>query len=878
MDRAERFQQLSRLFDEVVDLELDQREAAIAERCAGDAQLERELRDLLIADGTGDPGAFLAGVVASEAATIPAPDLHGQILGSWRILEAIGEGGMGTVYRADRADGEYEAQAAIKLVRGGVPSAHLAARFRSERQILAGLSHPGVAQLLDGGTTPDGTPYLVMEYIDGKPITDWCDEQDLDVDARLAVFLKVCDSVAYAHRALVAHRDLKPSNILVNGAGEPKLLDFGIAKLMEEMGEDGERVTQTYGIMTPAYASPEQVSGERAGVAADIYALGVLLYELLSDRLPIDTKGLTPVQLISRVTQQVPAVLSSVVDDPIRRRRLVGDLDAIVSRALRKEPEQRYASVEALAEDIRLHREGRPIRARNDDWRYRTGKLVRRNAGVVSGGALLVILGVTFAINAVLQARAVAVERDRAEVQRAAAERVSTFLEELFTEVDPNQASAQDITVRQLLDRGRDQVLTGLESEPEIQARLATVMGRVYRALAEYDAAEPLLDSALAIRRRLPAGDPAELAGALLERGALAYELGEYEEALEFHAEALEDFRAAADGEDDLLVASALDWLSVSEQELGRLDEAEQHSRESVTMLRRIDPEPNEDLASGLTTFTDILRGNGKLDEALAIGQEGLAMSRTVYGNDHLEVAAGLNQMASTLNQLGRAEEAIPLVEEGLTIRMAAFEGKPHVETGASLGNLANMLIAVGRVDEGVERRQQSIAMLRAVVGEDHPYIAASLNSLGGALAAAGRTEEAAESYRESVEAHRRAFPPGHSNIGYPLTGLGRIYLEQGRAAEAETVLREAYDARSGGLPERHWHIAASGLDLGRALDALGRLDEAERYLMEAYDILGETFGPDDGRTGQAREALRDHLERRGLTERAAALDVGPGG
>lgn len=872
MSRGERFQTLSRLFEDVVDLEPEARERVIAERCAGDVELEREIRELLSADAIDDSGSFLAGVVASEAATLPVTDLRGRALGSWRILEPLGEGGMGTVYLADRADGEYEARAAIKLVRGGIPSPMLTERFRAERQILAGLSHPGVAQLLDGGSTEDGTPYLVMEYIDGQPITDWCNEQDLDVDARIDLFLRVCDSVAYAHRALVAHRDLKPSNILVNREGEPKLLDFGIAKLMEDMGDPADGVTQTYGVMTPAYASPEQVSGGRAGVSADIYSLGVLLYELLADRLPIDTRGLTPVQLISRVTQEVPAVISSVVDDPVRRRKLAGDLDAIVSRALRKEPDQRYASVEALAEDLRLHREGLPIRARNDDWKYRTGKMVRRNAGVVSGGALLLILGVTFTINAVLQARAVAAERDRAEAQRVAAERVSTFLEELFTEADPNQATAEDLSVRELLDRGAERVLQDLDDEPLIQARLATVMGRVYRAVADYESARPLLDSALAVQERAADSEPLELGNALIERGALAYELGEYEDAIGYHERALDVFEREADGGQSVYVASALDWLSADQQEVGRLEEAEANGRAAVAMYRSIDPGPNGDLASALTSLTDVLRTAAKLNDALETGLEALEMTRRVYGNDHLEVAAALNQMGSTLNQLGRADEAIPYVEEGLAIRQAAFNGQPHVETGASLGNLANMLLAVGRFDEAIERRQQSFEMLQAVVPEDHPYIAASLNSVAGTLAAAGRTEEAVDYYLRSVAAHRRIFSPGHSNNGFPLTGLGRIYLDEGRYAEAEDVLRQAYEARAGSLPEGHWHIAASGLELGRALEGLRRDTEAERYLQEAYDILLGAFGPDDDRVGQARTALRDHFVRRGLADRAAAL------
>ena len=871
---SERFRTLSRLFDELIDLAPPAREEIILGRCADDPALEREIRALLEADDTGNPGDFFAGVVGAEAAALTSPSIRGTRLGSWRIERPLGEGGMGTVYLASRADGEYEASAAIKLVRGGALSPGLAERFRAERQILAGLSHPGVAQLLDGGSTDDATPYLVMELVDGRPITEWCDERGLDVDGRLELFLKVCDSVAYAHGALVAHRDLKPSNILVTADGEPKLLDFGIAKLVDAMSEGAEGVTQSYGVMTPAYASPEQVSGGRAGVAADIYSLGVLLFELLTGRLPLETHGLTPAEVISRVGQEVPPVASATIDDRSRRRRIVGDLDAIVSRSLRKEPEQRYPSVEAMADDIRLHLSGLPIKARRDDWAYRTKKMVRRNRGVVSGGLLMLMLMISFTVNAIMQARAVARERDRARAERETAVRVSAFLEELLTEADPNEAGGREITAREVLDRGAERVLEGLEADPEIQSALAVVMGRVYRRLGEYDAAEPLLDSALSVRSRAAESDPTPLGESLIERAALAYDVGEYEHAVELAGRALEEYERVAEG-DDARLASAMDWMSVSLMELGRMEEAEGFARAMVDMYRRLDPEPNEELASALTALSDVLRGRGDFDGALEAGQEALSMTRSLYGAQDLQVAYALNQLASTLNRAGRAQEAVRYVLEGLEIRKAVFpEG--HVETAASLGNLANVYTSLGRMEEALAARRESVDVLRGIFADDHPYVAATVNSLGGLLAEMGRPEEAEPLLLESVELHRRAFPPGHPNIGYPLTSLGRIYLAERRFAEAEPVLREAYDARAGGLPDRHWHIAASGLELGRALDGLGREAEAEAMLEESHAILLETFGAADSRTREARESLREHWTRRGMTDRAAQLEGGP--
>lgn len=864
---GERFEQLSRLFDAVVEAPKDEREALIRWGCEGDEDLESELRQLLAADSTGDPDGFVSGVIAAEAAHITGPSLQGHRLGAWAIEEPIGEGGMGTVYRARRADGEYEATAAIKLVRGGVPSPTLNERVRSERQILAGLSHPGVAQLLDGGTTEDGTPYLVLEHVDGLPITECCDERGLDVDARLRLFLKVCDAVTYAHGALVAHRDLKPSNILVTAEGEPKLLDFGIAKLVDTVSEGD--VTQSYGLMTPAYASPEQVLGQRAGVAADIYSLGVLLFELLTGHLPIETRGLTPPQVAAKITTEVPPLLSATATAG-RRRRLSGDLDAIVSRALRKEPERRYDSVAALGDDIRLHLEGLPINTRRDDWAYRTSKALKRNAGVVSAGMLLLIVMVTFFINAIVQSRAVARERDRTAAERETAVRVSQFLEDLLTEADPNQATSLDMTAREVLDRGAQQVMSGLQDEPTIQASLATVMGRVYNAVGEYDAAEPLLDSAVAVLRRESDATPDQLGDALIERASLAYSLGDYQRSFDLSEEALATYQEVAEG-DDVRLASAYDWLGANSTELGRLDDAERYTREMVEMYRRIDPEPNEDLASAMTSYTDVLRAVGKVDLAVEVGEEALAMTREVYGPNHLEVAFALNQMASSLRAAGRYEEAVPLVEEGLAIRRANFDG-PHVEVAASLGNLANVYLAVGRNEEAEAARRESDRMLRTIFPEPHPYTAASSNSLASLLAQLGEYDEAIPLFEESIELHREVFPAGHPNLAFPLTGLGRIYLAQDRFAEAEPLLREAYEIRSNGLPEGHWEVAPSALELGRALDGLGRETEAEAYLQKAYDILMDNFGSDDTRTAEARDALRRHFLAHGLNDRAAEL------
>lgn len=849
----DRFRRLTDLFDELVALDPSAREAALEARCEGDPDLARDLRVMLAADDTGSGDRLMREVVGEVARDLSQTDAVGRRLGPWSIVRTLGEGGMGTVYLAERADGAYEASAAVKLVRGGIPSPLLDARLRRERQILAGLSHPGIARLLDGGSTSDGTPYLVMEFVQGTPITEWCRERDIPVEETLRLVLKVCDAVAYAHGALVVHRDLKPSNILVTGEGEPKLLDFGIARLVESVEEEAEGAAPTQGwrLLTPGYASPEQLRGERVGVPSDVYSLGVLLYRLLAGQLPLDVSGMGPGEAIQTVSTQVPPLLSSAAE-PDTRRRLQGDLDAIVSRALRKEPRERYPSVAALAEDLRRHLEGRPITVRRDDWQYRTGKFLRRNAGAVSTAALVIILLVSFTLSSVVQARTLRVERDRSEARRATAERVTSFLEELFTQADPNESPSQ-VSARELLDRGAQRIFAEMGDEPEVQAALATVMGRVYRNLGEYGAAAPLLDSAVALRERA-SPTPAELSESLLEAASLAYDNGEYQASLEILDRALEVRRSRVAG-DDGEVARILDWMAANHVQLGNLDQAEPLTREYLAMSRRLYDEPDDDVATALINLADLLRDRGEFVEAEALGREALEQRRALFGDVHLDVAHALNQLASTLNRAGRPAEAVPLVEEGLAIRETIFPGG-HPETAASLGNLANILGGLERFEEAEAARRRSLEMLATIFGPEHPYVAATTFSLGDLLFRMGRMEDATETLEESLRLHRVTLPEGHPNLGYPLTTLGRLHLARGEPARAEPYLREAYTARREGLGPEHWHVAASGLELGRALEAQGRREEARPLLEESHRILEATFGADDSRTAQARDAL----------------------
>ncbi|HUF26140.1 MAG TPA: serine/threonine-protein kinase [Gemmatimonadaceae bacterium] len=846
---AKRWDRISSLFDAAVGLDRAGRTELLDRACREDAVLRAEVETLLhAADTTGD---FIGASIARASGELAAGStVVGPTLGAYRLVGELGVGGMGAVYLAERADTQYTARVAVKVLRGGLATPELERRFLGERQILADLVHPNIARLLDGGTAHDGMPYIVMEYIDGQPLDVWC--ETLGLRDRIRLFMTVCTAVQHAHQALVIHRDIKPSNILVTAAGQPKLLDFGIAKLLGSQAEaTGE--TTALRIMTPSHASPEQIRGGRITTAADVYSLGVVLYQLLAGRLPFDIAGLSFAELERRVCDEEPP-RPSVRAPPERARLLRGDLDNIVLKALRKDPARRYGSAGELAEDLRRWLAREPVSARPDTMPYRVSMFVRRHTVGVGAAAAIVFLLATLAVTSIVQARRVAVERDHAEAGRLTAQRVTDFLVRLFTVADPNVSGADTVTVRHVLDEGARRVLTELGDEPDVRATIAGTMGRVYRNLGLYEPARVLTDSALAIRRAIhPSGDTA-IATALHEKAELFYTEGAYDSAAAIHREVLA-IRRDRLGPRHPDVAVSLAGLAAALDELGSFEESELLYREALAIDRIAHGPQHELVATDMASLAAVLRSQAKYIEAITLLREDLAIGRRVHGSDHLDVAATLNQLSRTLTLAGRTAEAVPFVREALDIQRRVHRG-PHPETAASLGNLAGILSGLGQYDESEATRRESLTMLRAVFGDDHPYIAATLNSLGDVQVRKGDLAAAESTYRESLAAHRRSLGLGHPNLGYPLTGLGLVLVDRGRPREAEPLLREASDVRRRGLPDGHWHVAASESALGTCLTALRRYVEAEPMLAGALATFARTFGEPDARTALARERL----------------------
>jgi serine/threonine protein kinase len=511
--RSNRWLRIEYLFYAALELE-DGRTAFLDEACGGDAELRKEVESLL--NSSGQTMGFLKQPVLQAAQQITEEEsLSGKRIGAYQLLRQIGEGGMGKVYLAARADDLYRKEVAIKTVQGGLgQSRAMLLRFRSERQILANLDHPNIARLLDGGITEDGLPYLVMEYVNGVRVDDYCRINKLGTEQRLQLFSIVCEAVEYAHKNLVVHRDIKPANILVTSDGVPKLLDFGIAKLLDPESSDSAQTLTSERMMTPEYASPEQVRGEQVTTSTDVYALGVLLYELLAGKRPFKLDTTSPFEMVRIICEQAPEPPSVVsrtnpeLAPPDAARKVGGDLDNIVLMAMRKEPSRRYVAVAALADDVKAYLTGYPVHARTDTWKYRSGKFVRRHRAAVAATAIVALALIGFSIGMGLLAK-------RATRERLTAQRESQFLKGIFEAATPDQARGRQITARELLEQGAKRVDRELAGDPGLQGTMLDNIGRAYMSLGLYDQAEALLERAYTLRKKSLGDENADVASTL---------------------------------------------------------------------------------------------------------------------------------------------------------------------------------------------------------------------------------------------------------------------------------------------------------------------------------------------------------------------------
>jgi serine/threonine-protein kinase len=808
MNDAERLRRARELFDAAVDLPPPERRAFLEAQAGSEPELVAEVSALIAeAERTapGLPSRLEEGLPPSRA---DAAALVGQRLGAYDVVRLEGLGGMGAVYEGRRADDQYHKRVAIKLVQGDLHSPPTLARFRRERQILASLQHRNIATLLDGGVSPDGRPFLVMEYVEGEPITTWCDRRSLTVAQRIALFRQVCEAVRHAHRNLVIHRDLKPGNILVTPEGDVKLLDFGVAKLLGPDAEEEMPLTRGGArAFTPEYASPEQIRGETLTTASDVYSMGVVLYELLAGRRPHVGGG--SVAAIERAVLEAPIARPSAVvtDEAARRcgergarhlrRRLAGELDSIVMLALRPEPELRWASAEALAEDLRRYLDGRPVAAQRG-WRgYRFRKFLQRNRVPVAAGALVLIVLIGGIV-------ATGIQADRARQEQARAERVSGFLTDLLESVRP-MTGGRDVPVSELLDAAAQRVATEMADQPEARAELEGVIGQSYLALGRFDEAERHLRKALDDQQRLHGARSEPALVALTWLGGVYLGRGDIAPADSIVRRSLE-IAQTLPSQSDSLVANLLEQLGSVAHGKGDVHLAERAHRQALEIRRRVFGPRSDPVVTSTNNLAVALGEQGKWAEAESLHRVVLAIEKVSHPPPSTEVADAENALASVLDFQNKYDEAESLYADVLRLRGTLF-GRDNPEYAFTLMNYAMFIFDRGRYTEAADLSRQLLALRGKTLPESHPAIATSLQTLGRCLDRLGEHDSA-----------------------------GR-------------VLAESFQLRSRYVGRDSWLTASSESVLGDHEIQMHDYPKAERYLLEADATLSKALGPDHPRT-----------------------------
>ncbi len=892
-----RWQRLQELFEGLLDRTPEERDAWLAS-VEPDPALCRDA--LALADADSGPRISITRQVRDASARIAEAMTVERRLGPYKLIEEIGSGGMGTVFLAERADDAFARRVAIKVLRG-IPTRESTERMRRERQILADLSHPHIARLLDGGSTADGQPYLVMEYVEGDPINQFCQSRGLSVNERLRLIQKVCGAVQFAHQRLVIHRDLKPANVLVRADGEPVLLDFGIAKLLGNTGADAATGMPWF---TPAYASPEQRRGEAVSTATDVYGLGLLLFEVLAERPPsADPSERLPKP--SRTTTQ---------------HRIPGELDLIVAKATHDEPERRYVSAAALADDLQRHLRGRPVHAAPDRLHYRVAKFVGRHRLATAAIAAAIVMAILFTWR-------LANERDRAlraeteaRQQSATAERVVDYLVSLFHSASPEEAGTKPIAPRELVDRGRKEIDSRLAGSPVQQARLLGAIGKIYLELGAPEAAaeslggaadlerehgtparraayladqgyalniaeqpasaEPVLRDSVAELEKQPQKDPKAMADALSTLALSEARNGNPQTALGTLERALDYARQSDGGAEGIRVGQSLYALAEVQMRLGKLDEAEKNARHSIELLRAKTAEGSPEVIAAIGFLTEVYEQQGRYAEGEALLRQMLAVRLKTLAPDSAWAITVRNNLAQAIQLQGRIVEATSLLRENVDYLRAAGQ-RDTASYFISCNNLASLLEQAGDYASSIELFDETLK--RAAQHESDPHMATYRQNLGRSLMLAGKLDAAwpylsrdieggADSLDLNIERGRRLvhlaewmrrsgrldeamryteqagaqfaalYPADHPRQGAVARTRALVLRDQGHAVDAEAELRRAVQILAAGIGKDANATLEAELQLAQLLAARGRIDEAQSLMAHIGPLLGVRF------------------------------------
>jgi len=870
-----RFEKLKVLFEEAMSLDPDARAAFVASQAAKDAELGKALADLLRhgEDETGysDAVGSLAESVLTASGRALGP---GSRVGNVEIIRRIGKGGMGDVYLGTQSE-PLKRQVAVKLIRFGVALEPLLARFEAERQVLARMNHANIAQVYDAGTLENGQPYFVMEYIQGLPVDEFCTSRQLGLAERLELFTKICDGVQHAHQRGVIHRDLKPSNVLIDDDGNPKIIDFGIAKLVEDTGRDIKLTQIDETIGTPQYMSPEQAAfrNEEIDTRSDVYALGVLLFELLTGKPPFDIEGKTPLEareLIARTDAPKPSSIASATT-PFSPRVLSGDLDWIVGKSLAREKDRRYGSPAELAADIQRHCNGEPVLAGPDEVLYRLRKFVgRHKTGVaVSAVALVTILG-GLAGTSIGLLRALEAERAAAESLEIANQTVG-FVEDIFSAADSTKVRGAQITAKEVVDQGVIQLRTNQELPWPPRASMLQTMARVYSGLGLYTDAVPLLEESTSLYTsniEVLADRPAPYFEAQRDYIAILQRLDEAERAETMLDELIESQVEAFGPEDKRLVDSQLLKMNFF---TGETDAAEARAHFAKTMAL-LDATGASDVDRGrlLTSMAAVYLEDGSFDEAIEAGRQAVELQAAADGIDHWNTLIARSNLAWYLTRSRRYMEAEAEYDTIVEAKKKIY-GEEHFSLGITLFNLGFLESNLGHYQDALANYLRARDIWADQLGPGHSFVTATISNIAQAYYDLGRNEESEAMYLELIELERRTLGEDDPRRAFALNNLGMVYHAIGQLENADAFLSEALDLRIRTLGEDHDFVLDGYINLGRLYQEKGQPEQARDNFRKAIDIGTERFGKNSPIIGRGRLEMGALLVEQDEPEKALA-------
>ena len=843
--RRDKWIKIKEIFNKAIEISGEERENYLEKECENDKELRREVDSLL--NSLQKSGNFLETSTinfSEEGETETDTDpLLGREIGKYKIEEKLGEGGMAVVYAASRIDEQFKRKVAVKFIKRGMDTDEIIRRFKFEQQALADLSHPYIAKIIDGGTTNDGLSYFVMEIVPGIPIDEYCRENKLSTIERLKLFLKVCEAVKYAHQNLIVHRDLKPGNIFIAKDGTPKLLDFGIAKLLEKKEGDETNLTQPgIKILTLDYASPEQFRGNPITTGTDVYSLGVILYELLTDKSPYIFKNNFPTEKEKVICDLEPEKPSSVIkklplsdsSDKVTQRsisenrnenigkiqkRLSGDIDNIILKALRKEPERRYSSVEQFAEDTRRSLIGLPVYARKDSLYYRTSKFIERHKTGVLVTAIIIMLIIAGMAGIIHQSNIAGENEELAKLEAKKAESINTFLQEMLSSPDPSKEGS-DVKVVDVLDNARKQIDQKLINEPEIRAELRKTLGITYQGLGFYDKAVEELRKVVGIRN--------------LHSG--------YNR--------------------DIERASSIKDLALAYHFKGDMEKAEKFYQQAIREHEKIKNMNTISYAEALNDYGALKMDIEEMDSALYYFENALPIYQEVFGEEHRDIASVLSNMGLAHQYKGNLNKAEDYLSRSLDMNLKVSNGEGY-HLVYNYNNLAFVLHDKNDLEGAREMFGKSLALRKKLLRPDHPELALAIYNFGCITYFSHDYEKSMELINEAFEIWEDTLEPGHPYFGNCYYWLAKNNNGLDQPKEAEKLITKALEIRRNTHGENENLIALTNIELGRSFFLQNKFQRAESIIKNNLKIIEEAFGEDSRNVKYAKQLLVELNEKR---------------